>query len=69
MADVDDLERPRAIFDIDKTTGSVKRATRTVGTDGTAACWTAISPGGETLYVANFVSNSISAFDIGAGGK
>src|SRR5262249_25462138 len=28
----------------------------------------AVSPDGRTLYVANFVSNSVSAFDIGADG-
>jgi 6-phosphogluconolactonase len=58
-----------AVFDIDKTTGSVKQVAGTLGTEGTAACWTALSPDGKTLYVANFVSNSISAFDVGAGGK
>src|SRR4029077_8691923 len=33
------------------------------------ACWTAIAPDGKTLYVANFVSNSISAFAVHADGK
>jgi 6-phosphogluconolactonase (cycloisomerase 2 family) len=57
------------VFDISKETGSLKQAGGTVGTQGTAACWTALSADGKTLYVANFVSNSISAFDVGAGGK
>jgi 6-phosphogluconolactonase len=58
-----------AVFDIGKTTGSLKQVAGTHGTEGTAACWTALSPDGKTLYIANFVSNSISAFDVGAGGK
>ena len=58
-----------AVFDISKETGSVKQAGGTIGTQGTAACWTALSADGRTLYIANFVSNSISAFDVSAGGK
>jgi uncharacterized protein (TIGR03000 family) len=56
------------VFDIDRTTAAVKQAGGAVGDDEKAACWTAISADGRTLYVANFVSNSISAFDVGAGG-
>jgi 6-phosphogluconolactonase len=58
-----------AVFDIGETTGTVKQVAGTLETQGTAACWTALSPDGKTLYVANFVSNSISAFDVSAGGQ
>jgi 6-phosphogluconolactonase (cycloisomerase 2 family) len=58
-----------AVFDVDRSSGSLKQSGAPSGTDGTAACWTVLSADGKTLYVANFVSNSISAFDVGAGGK
>jgi hypothetical protein len=31
---------------------------------GGAACWTALSPDGKTLYTGNFVGNSISAYAV-----
>lgn len=52
------------VFDVDKQTGGVKQIGAAYPTDGTAACWTAISNDGKTLYVANYVSNSISAFGV-----
>jgi 6-phosphogluconolactonase (cycloisomerase 2 family) len=57
------------VFDIDSTTAAVRQAGGAVGDDEKAACWTAISADGRTLYVANFVSNSISVFDVAEGGK
>lgn len=52
------------VFDIDKQTGGIKQLERTYGTQESAACWTVLSADGKTLYVANFVSNSISAFAV-----
>jgi 6-phosphogluconolactonase (cycloisomerase 2 family) len=57
------------VFDIDRATGGVKQLGEAYGDNEKAACWTAIAPDGKTLYVANFVSNSISAFDVEADGK
>jgi uncharacterized protein (TIGR03000 family) len=57
------------VFDIDRTTAAVRQVGGAVGDDEKAACWTAISADGRTLYVANFVSNSISVFDVAQGGK
>src|SRR4029077_16218425 len=37
--------------------------------DQSAMCWTALSPDGKTLYTANFVSNSVSAFSVAADGE
>jgi 6-phosphogluconolactonase (cycloisomerase 2 family) len=47
----------------------VKQLGDVYGDDEKAACWTAMSPDGKTLYVANFVSNSISAFKVHTDGK
>ena len=57
--------RPSAItvFDVDRRTGGVRQNGRAHRTKETAACWTALSRDGKMLYVANFVSNSISAFE------
>src|SRR5262249_9787289 len=57
------------VFDIDRTTAAVKQVGDAVGDNEKAACWTAISADGKTLYVANFVSNSISVFDVAEDGK
>jgi uncharacterized protein (TIGR03000 family) len=57
------------LFDIDRTTAAVKQVGDAVGDNEKAACWTAISADGKTLYVANFVSNSISVFDVAEDGK
>ncbi len=57
------------VFDVDQQTGGIKQLGDAYGDNEKAACWTAISPDGKTLYVANFVSNSISAFAIQADGK
>ncbi len=56
------------VFDIDKKTAELKQHGDPYGDKETAACWTVISADGKTLYVANFVSNSISVFDVRADG-
>jgi len=57
------------VFDVDRQTGGVKQNGEAYGDREEAACWTAISPDGQILYVANFVSNSISTFRVNADGK
>jgi uncharacterized protein (TIGR03000 family) len=57
------------VFDIDSTTARIKQVGDAVGDKEKAACWTAVSADGKTLYVANFVSNSISAFDVMEDGR
>ena len=57
------------VYDAEKKTGGIKQMSDPYGDDEKAACWTAISADGKTLYVANFVSNSISSFDVTADGK
>lgn len=52
------------VFDVDRQTGGVKQVGRAHQTKGSAACWTALTADGTVLYVANFVSNSISAFAV-----
>jgi 6-phosphogluconolactonase (cycloisomerase 2 family) len=52
------------VFDIDPATGSPKQLGEAISDDEEAACWTAISADGKALYVANFVSNSVSVFDV-----
>lgn len=57
------------VFDLDLATGRIKQMGDAIGDGEMAACWTAISADGRTLYVANFVSNSISVFDVAANGS
>ncbi len=52
------------VWEVDRTSGGIKQKGAPIGNGETAACWTALSPDGKTLYVANFVSNTISAFDV-----
>jgi uncharacterized protein (TIGR03000 family) len=56
------------VFDLDRASGSVKQMGDAIGDGEKAACWTAISADGRTLYVANFVSNSISVYDVADSG-
>jgi 6-phosphogluconolactonase (cycloisomerase 2 family) len=58
-----------SVFDIDPTTGSPQQMGQPIGDNETAACWTAISADGRALYVANFVSNSVSTYDVSADGR
>jgi 6-phosphogluconolactonase (cycloisomerase 2 family) len=57
------------VFDVDPRTAAIKANGAPYGDREQAACWTAMAPDGKTLYVANFVSNSISAFDVHQDGK
>ncbi len=52
------------MFDVNQENGAIKQVGGALNDGQTAACWTAISPDGKTLYVANFVSNSISALEV-----
>jgi 6-phosphogluconolactonase (cycloisomerase 2 family) len=54
-------------FAIDPMTAAIRQAGEPIGDEQRAACWTAISPDGRTLYVANFVSNSISVYNVTEG--
>jgi 6-phosphogluconolactonase len=56
-------------FAVDHRTGGIQQMGQPVGDEQTAACWTAITRDGKTLYVANFVSNSVSVYDVHASGK
>lgn len=51
-------------FAVDPISASLKQLGELDGDDQRAACWTAITRDGRTLYVGNFVSNSISVYDI-----
>lgn len=55
------------VFDIGSEGGLSRK--QTLGNGESAACWTAISSDGHTLYVANFVSNSISTYDVDDAGS
>jgi len=52
------------VFDVDPASGGIRQVGEEYGDGQAAACWTAISPNGRNLYVANFVSNSVSTFAI-----
>jgi 6-phosphogluconolactonase (cycloisomerase 2 family) len=56
-------------FAVDRATAAIKQMGEPVRDDQTAACWTTLTRDGRTLYVANFVSNSVSAYDVHADGK
>jgi len=56
-------------FAVDHATAGIRQMGQPVGDDQTAACWTAITRDGRTLYVANFVSNSVSVYDVHANGS
>lgn len=58
-----------AVFDVDAKTAAIQQQRSTHRSRGSAACWTAIATDGQALYVANFVSNSISAFRVLASGR
>jgi 6-phosphogluconolactonase len=57
------------VFDVDPDTGALKQLGRAHPTNGSAACWTALSADGKTLYAANFASNTISGFEVHDDGK
>lgn len=49
--------------------GSLTLVSGSVATHQTAACWVAVSPGGEFAYTTNAASNSISGFHVGTDGS
>lgn len=56
-------------FELDPSTAAIRQLGMPVNNDQRAACWTAIAKDGRTLYVGNFVSNSISVYDVTSDGK
>lgn len=56
-------------FVVDPSTAAIRQAGTPVGDDQRAACWTTLSPDGRTLYVGNFVSNSVSVYDVASDGQ
>lgn len=56
-------------FAVDHKTGGIQQMGEPVREDQTAACWMAMARDGKTLYVANFVSNSVSVYDVHKNGK
>ena len=56
-------------FSIDPATAAIKQVGMPVSNDQRAACWTQLTKDGRTLYVGNFVSNSISVYSVMDGGK
>jgi 6-phosphogluconolactonase (cycloisomerase 2 family) len=56
------------VFSIDGKSGMIKMKGMPYTNNQGAACWTALSPKGDTLYTANFVSNSISVYAVKADG-
>lgn len=52
------------VFAVDAATAAIEPIGPAYPNGGGAACWTALSPDGTTLYTGNFVGNSISAFAI-----
>lgn len=56
-------------FAIDPATAALRQVGAPVSNDQRAACWTELTADGKTLYVGNFVSNSISVYSVMDGGK
>jgi 6-phosphogluconolactonase (cycloisomerase 2 family) len=52
------------VFAVDSTSAAIEPKGPAYPNGGGAACWTAISPDGKTLYTGNFVGNSISAYAV-----
>ena len=52
------------VFSVDGTTAAIEPKGSPYPNGGGAACWTALSPDGKTLYTGNFVGNSISAYAV-----
>jgi len=52
------------VFSVDGTTAAIEPKGPAYPNGGGAACWTALSPDGKTLYTGNFVGNSISAYAV-----
>ena len=52
------------VFAVDAMTAAIEPKGPPYPNGGGAACWTALSPDGQTLYTGNFVGNSISAYAV-----
>ena len=52
------------VFGVDAATAAIEPKGPAYPNGGGAACWTALSPDGQTLYTGNFVGNSISAYAV-----
>jgi 6-phosphogluconolactonase (cycloisomerase 2 family) len=57
------------VFSVDPKTAALKPEGTPYPNQQGAACWTALSPDGKTLYTGNFVSNSVSAYSVAPDGK
>ena len=57
------------VFAVDGTSAAIEPKGPAYPNGGGAACWTALSPDGQTLYTGNFVGNSISAYAISPEGS
>lgn len=56
-------------FSVDPQTAKIEQMGMPTGNDQRAACWTALTKDGNTLFVGNFVSNSISVYDVASDSK
>ena len=56
------------VFNVDGKTAAIEPLGSAYPNGGGAACWTALSPDGKTLYTGNFVGNSVSAYAVNADG-
>jgi 6-phosphogluconolactonase len=56
------------VFSVDGRTAAVEPLGAAYPNGGGAACWTAISPDGKTLYTGNYVGNSVSAYAVNEDG-
>jgi 6-phosphogluconolactonase (cycloisomerase 2 family) len=52
------------VFSVDPATAAVRPDGMPYPNNQGASCWTAFAPDGRTLYAANFVSNSVSAYSV-----
>jgi 6-phosphogluconolactonase (cycloisomerase 2 family) len=57
------------VFSVDSATAAVTPEGAPYRNNQGASCWTTLAPDGKTLYTANFVSNTVSAYSVAADGK
>jgi 6-phosphogluconolactonase (cycloisomerase 2 family) len=57
------------VFSVDSATAAVTPEGAPYPNNQGASCWTTLAPDGKTLYTANFVSNTVSAYSVAADGK
>jgi 6-phosphogluconolactonase len=56
------------VFNVDGTTAALEPMGAPYPNGDGAACWTAISPDGKTVYTGNYVGNSVSAYAVNENG-